>query len=176
MFDFLALVRRIEGFFRSPSSNQLYPFEQQFCMEAIGRLRPHSRKILHRQLCATNKIQRILDGTSVNIYILKNGIPIVNGGITLQRIPQDTRFFTANLKRSISSNEILSVLVYLVRGRIFEFEYSESPSAFFFNNPCTNIFHVEEIEFHIDLDALEEEAVRNNNNIDSVLDERNLSS
>lgn len=111
-------------------NSDFYPFERQILEIVAARMECQDGVRLKRQIDAVNHIQRLRNGREVNLYQICNGKVAFDDNLRLSNTADELNMASVTL-RLAGNRKNLRVVVWMVKGRLFSLEFSESPKKFF---------------------------------------------
>lgn len=66
--------------------NKLFSFESHMIDRVAKELRTEASVLLHRQVAAVNKVQRLSAGKEVNLYVMRRGKALFDEGLRFANI------------------------------------------------------------------------------------------
>lgn len=110
--------------------SKFYPFERGILENVKSELDTEAGFLFQRQIDAVNKVQRLTDGKEVNLYQIVDGRPVFDESLCFPNMPGEVLLATVKLTSDQKRSELKSD-VWLVEGRLFSLEFSQSPKHFF---------------------------------------------
>lgn len=130
--------------------NTFSGMEKLILAAARNSLQGEELVIWDKQIGAINKIQRLPDGTEVNFYRMKNGLPSFDQDIAFQNKTKELLFCKVQI-RPILQEKIILANLWCVKGFLFSIEFNDNINAFPDPEACSDSNYVIDVEIVEDL-------------------------